>query len=818
MHRKIGIVLLGLALVVPTAISAAAQVVPEDTEPAALSKPTPRGGVEAAGDASEAETHPKTVDGRIDDWIGESTNLSGTTVTDHGELIWQGFLFDDFGADDGADRERIEALGPAYKREQRAERIEAASQAADEQFGAPQAAGGTVVTPPNYGDAKYPPGAEGHADLTEVRVAADTENVYLLARFATLTDASDPALFVVTHTGQDSDQQPAEPGFNSGLIASPPSKPLYIDATGAYEAIDQPGPAGWKTAPTDGATVAVEPSGSINAIEVQIPRETITGGGEASKMSLVLASGIAATDTDGDPQLADVATGQAYVNLLDVAFRHEPAVSNWFDRGQALNLLQGNVEPYLEPVDLDALAAGTSRPVQPTPGYHQVVFRSSPDISSETLEQGPKETVLQPYGLYLPTEWDVGDERPLTTWLHYRGGTTHQAAAWIPRIVEQLGEERHPGNIMVFPRGRGTSTWYAGAAHVDVLEVLDDVQERYEIDEDRRYLAGYSMGGYGSYLFGLLYPDRFAGAYPISGAMTIGLWAGVDDEGRDTQGTNGGDGDLENTFRLVENARNLPYVIHHGTDDELVPITGVERMAAKLHQLGYQYRFYRFLGYEHFTQAVIDEWKEGARYLDDQTRTEDPARVVYKRVPALEHAIETLNSRGADIDLDTDGAYWVSGMELDETSTTDPGVSGKVDVRSHAIEDDHLLVPEAGAVAPGHSTPYVMDGQDWRTPPLEEPAVPVPPVIGTVGPVLEANLTNVAAATIDLERADVDADEAYQASVSTDTTTTLGLDGDYDEAPTVEVDGQAVAVTLEGGAIQVPLDPGEHVVEVSPEG
>lgn len=749
------------------------------TEPAVLSEPVPRGDIVETGPAMEETLHPKTVDGEVDDWIGESTDLAGTAVTDHGERIWQGFLFDDFGADDGKDAERIARLGPAYKAEQRAERIEAVGQAGDEQFGAPQALDGRIVTPPNYGDAEYPDGTEGQADLTEVRVSADAENVYLLARFATLTDASAPALFVVADNAQESANQPREPGFNSGLDVSPPAKPIYVDATGVHEAIDTSSPAGWETAPVDDASVAVEPSGSTNAIEVEIPRETITGGQGSAELSLLVASGIADTDADGDPQLADVATGEADVNLLDVAFRHEPAVSNWFDRGQALDLLQGHVEDYLEPVDLDQLAAGTSQPVRPTPGYHSVIFRSSANISSETPDQGPKETILQPYGLYLPSEWDVGDERPLTTWLHYRGGTTHQTAAWIPRTVEQLGEERDPGNIMVFPRGRGTSTWYAGAAHLDVLQVLDDVQQRFEVDEDRRYLAGYSMGGYGSYLFGLLYPDRFAGAYPVSGAMTIGLWAGVFEDGSDTQGANGGDGNLENTYRLVENARNLPYVIHHGTDDELVPITGVQRMAAKFADLGYEYRFYRFLGYEHFTQAVIDQWTEGADYLDEQTRTKNPARVVYKRVPALEAAIETLNSRGAEIELNTDSAYWLSDLTVRETSTTDPSVHGQVDATSHAIPERHVTTPEAGAASLGHSTPYVMDGLEWTRPGC--PTGLLCPLLDPAENRLEVDLTNLATATVSAEDAQVETqDTPAEIQLTTDGATTVHVEGDWE--------------------------------------
>ena len=75
---------------------------------------------------------------------------------------------------------------------------------------------------------------------------------------------------------------------------------------------------------------------------------------------------------------------------------------------------------------------------------------------------------------------------------------------------------------------------------------------------------------------------------------------------------NGGDADAQNTFRILENAHHLPLTIHHGTNDELVPITGVQRMGVRLAELGYRYDLTMFAGSEHFTRALVDEWTDGA--------------------------------------------------------------------------------------------------------------------------------------------------------------------------------------------------------------
>ena len=162
-------------------------------------------------------------------------------------------------------------------------------------------------------------------------------------------------------------------------------------------------------------------------------------------------------------------------------------------------------------------------------------------------------------------------------------------------MIRQLGED--VGNIVVTPRGRGTSSWYTTDAHQDVFEVMMDVEGldvsdraptvdaatglaqalALNVDSRRRYLSGYSMGGYGTYLFGLLYPDLFAAGYSSSGATTQGAWTGIGPdvdlctqtfEAGGESGSacfieaNDGDANAQLNFRLLENARHFPLSIH----------------------------------------------------------------------------------------------------------------------------------------------------------------------------------------------------------------------------------------------------------------
>ena len=196
-------------------------------------------------------------------------------------------------------------------------------------------------------------------------------------------------------------------------------------------------------------------------------------------------------------------------------------------------------------------------------------------------------------------------------WLHWRGGDAHSAATVAPRILRDQGEAFD--GIVVSPRGRGSSTWYLGKGHVDVNEVWADALAAFTIDQDRVYVSGHSMGGWGSYLLSILYPDRFAAAFP-SPAGDPGrldrrrlrrlrrppvrrLHALLHRDQRQRPAA-------QHTRRLLENLRNVPLAIFQGGADELVPVSGVTRQVERLVELGYRHRYYVFPTYEHYSHPV----------------------------------------------------------------------------------------------------------------------------------------------------------------------------------------------------------------------
>ena len=764
-----------LKILLAVAVVAGGLAVPAGAAPEAvpdrlplLSEPLQRADL-IRQDARNRTPSAKVLDGQVGDWIGQSSHIAGTSRLDAGEHIYTDYLFDDFGADDGDDAERLAILGPLAEAESRTSRIDQLFQAAGDQFDAPRPFG----APDHYGDGE----STDTTDIREVRWAADLDSVDLLVRTTTMTDDR-LAVLVLTGSGSPSTGEGQDVGFGSGLKTNRFDTAYLLTSAGATFA-----DIGGGATPTEAAKVRVNPAGWTNALEASFPRASMPAAFDATV--------VAGTMTDGKFVPANV------------AYRYdEPVAGTYNDQRQALALYAGNIDEFGTRLHTAALRRGKTQTARPGPGYAERHFQSGANISRESGENG----IWQPYGLYVPTNYTPKKASPLTFWLHYRGGKAHSGGAWTPRLITQLGEET--GNIVVTPRARGTSTWYVSEAHQDFFEVFADVQRLLNVDEDRRYLSGYSMGGYGTYLFGLLYPDLFAGGYSTSGAMTQGAWTG---EGPDDcrmpcyVEANEGDADAQNTFRLLENARNLPLTIHHGTSDELVPITGVQRVGVRLAQLGYRYDLTMFTGYEHFTQAIVDEWADGAAYLNRFKRDENPRTVTYKVVPALVNAVNTVTADNVTFNFNPDGAYWTNGLVVRDGDVADPATFGQLDATSQAIPAaEHLAIPRTGVVSPlGHSTPFVRHGLEWLETGAKAP----------VSNAFTATLRNLSRAKLNVARMALNPNKTISGTVTSDGAATLTLTN-IARPVSVTLDGQPLG-TFDQQA-SVPLTEGEHTLVLRP--
>ncbi|MCF0060872.1 alpha/beta hydrolase-fold protein [Dyadobacter chenwenxiniae] len=237
-----------------------------------------------------------------------------------------------------------------------------------------------------------------------------------------------------------------------------------------------------------------------------------------------------------------------------------------------------------------------------------ILVLSFTNLSAQKLSPGPQvltfhsdaDDTEQPYGLYLPKNFDENKKYPLVIMLHGAGSNHRLALKRVFGKTNAEGETDVEASryfqpwedvdfIVASPYARGTAG-YQGIPEEDVYDVLDDVKKRFKIDENRTYLTGLSMGGGGTLWIGLTRPDIWAAIAPVCPAPP------------------------EGTFDLASNALNFPIHFFHGDADPVVPVAGTRKWVQHLQDIGVEVSYKEFVDVKHdswvsaYDNEFIFEW------------------------------------------------------------------------------------------------------------------------------------------------------------------------------------------------------------------
>lgn len=359
--------------------------------------------------------------------------------------------------------------------------------------------------------------------------------------------------------------------------------------------------------------------------------------------------------------------------LMCLGARGLSGCGHWNDHGQALALANRDISQFHADIDFQKISQHVLESHVPTSGFITRLFVSHLGLGEGARVQRPALLGrIQPYGLYVPTTYSPSTPAPLHIQLHWLSGTWMQYAVFTPNLYQQLGEQR--GAIVLTPQGRGPDGWYHDEAEVDVFEAWADVAAHYSLAANRTTVAGYSMGGYGTYRLAALYPDLFSRGFPIVGPSDESIPNGA------SGGAQTGDGTLtmiddalqmpgwahltddESVMPIFDNVRNIALLIWNGSNDANVPVTGAELTQQRLQGLGYMHELDVFAGYDHFSFQSADQWGPGRDFLAAAGDTDlDPRRVTYRVKPVMDRPA---------LGLVHDHAYWVGDIRADAGAIT----------------------------------------------------------------------------------------------------------------------------------------------------
>jgi predicted peptidase len=184
------------------------------------------------------------------------------------------------------------------------------------------------------------------------------------------------------------------------------------------------------------------------------------------------------------------------------------------------------------------------------------------------------------YLLYAPAGYTSGTRRwPLIVFLHGSGerGTDPRELQAQPLPETLAGTTRFPA-VVLSPQLPPPYTWWSDFfAPVDAL--VRRLESRYRIDPRRVYVTGLSLGGFGTWSYGLLHPRRFAALVPIAGGYIQGSTAVPND---------------------ICALRAMPIWAFHGADDTTVYPYQSEVLVRALRRCGSKLvRFTLYRGVDH---------------------------------------------------------------------------------------------------------------------------------------------------------------------------------------------------------------------------
>jgi len=186
--------------------------------------------------------------------------------------------------------------------------------------------------------------------------------------------------------------------------------------------------------------------------------------------------------------------------------------------------------------------------------------------TAQHFEVQQTRTLAADYLLFLPDGYNTNSTQrwPLILFLHgagERGNNIWTVAKHGPPKIDT--QTTNFPFIVVSPQCPDGQIWSQDL----LLALLDEIEAKYPVDLHRVYLTGLSMGGFGTWTFGLSHPDRFAAIAPLCGG-----------------------GDTISPFLMTgekkEALLSLPVWAFHGAKDPVVPMEESERMVGLLKRLG----------------------------------------------------------------------------------------------------------------------------------------------------------------------------------------------------------------------------------------
>ena len=190
------------------------------------------------------------------------------------------------------------------------------------------------------------------------------------------------------------------------------------------------------------------------------------------------------------------------------------------------------------------------------------------------------------YWFELPASFEEDADRkwPVLIFLHGAGQRGVDASELATYEGVCLANKFKPDTFLVIAPVCPVDIWWSPPA---LDNLAKEIIAGFSVDEDRLYLTGMSMGGYGSWEMATEYPDRFAAIVPLCG---------------------GGEPSRAKRFK------DVPIWAFHGAKDDVVPVERSREMVEALRRVDGRVRYTEYPDADHncwtsaYTNPELYDW------------------------------------------------------------------------------------------------------------------------------------------------------------------------------------------------------------------
>jgi predicted esterase len=249
--------------------------------------------------------------------------------------------------------------------------------------------------------------------------------------------------------------------------------------------------------------------------------------------------------------------------------------------------------------------------------YKKIINRTYEAVNTQDtfIEQWHTgiDNVSRPYLIYIPSGYTSIKKTPVFINLH---GGVNRSSIRTKRVKRarrnkflKLAQDNNW--IMIFPYGQQGATWWDHVGMSNLENILKKVKDRFNVDDNRVFMGGFSDGASGSFHYAMVRPTSFAAFLAFNGHVGVG-------------GLSGG-------HQLYpRNLRFRPVRVTSTDLDYFYPTKMIEPMIKFVQSLGANVLYQKYFNIGHEFDFNIEEIPKSESFLKQQQRIPYPLKLEWK--------------------------------------------------------------------------------------------------------------------------------------------------------------------------------------------